>query len=351
MSLRKLFLIGMAGVLTISIVAACSKSSSPTTSSSPSKTSSSTQSTSSASKQLTRLRMGTVAVGTSAYTVGSTIAALSNKYNPDINISVTSESAEAEAVRIMGTGEAQIALGSPRLFWQGANAQGPFKDQKPIPGINVLWWGWGSHFHFIVPAKSSIKSLADLKGKRIGVNNVGTTAYNDARSIATVAGLDIEKDVKWYPGSDSVLVGALKDGNIDAIIRPLGIGAAAFTEAFRSQELKLLPIPRDIFDKFLALTKEPAAFFFFGSFPKGSYPGQDSEVPTFGYIGGYGIRSDVPEDVVYKITKANWTHLDEAAQTSALNTQWKGLLDVPIDATTPRHPGAVKALKELNLLK
>lgn len=66
-------------------------------------------------------------------------------------------------------------------------------------------------------AQPSIKSVAELRGKRIGGSTVGSLEYGWMKELLPKFGLQLEKDVTFVPvGSTSTRFAALKAGTIDA---------------------------------------------------------------------------------------------------------------------------------------
>ena len=83
----------------------------------------------------------------------------------------------------------------------------------------------------------------------------------------------------------------------------------------------------------------------------GIYPNQDRDVHTTAVKMVMFTRGDMPEDVVYNLTKAFWEQIDEMGQAQK---NLKGLK--PEDAVkdiagVPLHPGAERYYREIGVLK
>jgi hypothetical protein len=81
----------------------------------------------------------------------------------------------------------------------------------------------------------------------------------------------------------------------------------------------------------------------------GTYPKQDKDVPAIGYSTHIVAACDLPEDVVYKMTKAMATHVADMA---AVVKPIAGLTpkDMAADICVPFHKGAAKYYKEVGAM-
>lgn len=302
--------------------------------------------------QTVYLRMAVTEPGGSSYTNGAIVAALSNKYNKDIVISVIPERSAADAMNLFSQGKIDIALGSAKTSWQAATSVGPYAGKAPIV-TRATWHGWAQNMHILVPKNSSIQSLTDLKGKRLGVAEVGVLSNDYSVKLLKAAGIDAAKDLKMLPGTTEDSIRALKDKTVDAAMRMFGVPSPVFEEAFLSQDLRLIPISNDVFKAFVQILgpEGEGRFSYQATIPKGIYKGVDQDVPSFTITSGFFVSPNMDADIMYRITKEVWGHYDEAVAIHSLAKIWKSLLPTPIDSSAPRHPGVEKALKELNLIK
>jgi NitT/TauT family transport system substrate-binding protein len=72
-------------------------------------------------------------------------------------------------------------------------------------------------YPFVLEVKADIKTVADLKGKKVGVSSVGSSSDIATRAALKKMGLDPDKDVTIVPvGSTSARTAALLGGAIDA---------------------------------------------------------------------------------------------------------------------------------------
>jgi NitT/TauT family transport system substrate-binding protein len=72
--------------------------------------------------------------------------------------------------------------------------------------------------------KTDIKTVADLKGKKIGISGMGSPPHLYASRVLAVAGMDPKNDVKWVTFPPDAMGLALDQGNIDAVASAEPIG-------------------------------------------------------------------------------------------------------------------------------
>lgn len=99
---------------------------------------------------------------------------------------------------------------------------------KPIEqGLDVKMTG-GIHrgcLRVQAPANSPIKTVKDLKGKKIGVPGMGTPPFIFANRVLGANGIDPSKDVTWVVYPIGTLGLALEKGEVDAIADSEPIGS------------------------------------------------------------------------------------------------------------------------------
>ena len=135
-------------------------------------------------------------------------------------------------------GNTQFAVGTPSF-------QMPLFAKGELPAIvNYYEYTYPYKWDVAVLEGSPIKSYQDLKGKKIGVSDLGTTDYPVTRAVLKNIGIDPDKDVQWVATGAGVTAGvALQRGVIDAL--------AYFDTGFGQIEaanipIHLLPRPKDV---------------------------------------------------------------------------------------------------------
>ncbi|MCS6154619.1 TAXI family TRAP transporter solute-binding subunit [Shewanella baltica] len=272
--------------------------------------------------------------------------ALSQLYGTGIEGSKTSVQATKASVENLnllqaGRGELALALGdSVAAAYQGDIDAG-FKT--PLDKIRVLASAYPNYIQIVANKESGIKTLADLKGKRISVGAPKSGTELNARSIFKAAGLSYEDmgKVEFLPYAESVEL--IKNRQLDATLQSSGLGMAAIRDLAATMAINFVEIPEDV----IAKINNPA--YQHGVIPASTYEGQTTDVSTVAIQNLLVTQSGVSDDLAYQMTKIMFEHLDRlgnahsAAKSISLEKATKNL---PI----PLHLGAERYYKEVGAL-
>ncbi|HXT04397.1 MAG TPA: TAXI family TRAP transporter solute-binding subunit, partial [Casimicrobiaceae bacterium] len=146
----------------------------------------------------------------------------------------------------------------------------------------------------------------------------------------------------YLPFGESVEL--MKNRQLDATLQSAGLGASSLRDLAASVDIVVVPIPAEVIRK----THDPA--YLPATIPANTYRGQTGEVHTAAVQNFLVTREEVSIDIVYGMTKALWTNLDQlvAAHSAAKAIDLKHALDgMPL----PLHPGAEKYYKEVGIIK
>ncbi|MEM1599058.1 MAG: TAXI family TRAP transporter solute-binding subunit, partial [Pyrobaculum sp.] len=224
---------------------------------------------------------------------------------------------------------------------------------KPAP-IAILWAMYPNHLHIVTRSDSGIKSLYDLKGKRVSTGAPGSGTEVEALLLLQVLGIDPAKDfAKWERLGAAESANALRDGSIDAYFWSGGLPTSSIVELAaalkqRGVSLVLISVPDDVIAKFQEKFPGIASK---GVISKSVY-GTENDVQTLAFWNMFVCHKDVPEDLAYLITKTVFEHLDilQASVAAAKDTTLKNAL-LYYGGTIPYHPGALRYYKEKGLIK
>lgn len=289
------------------------------------------------------LRIMTGPQGGSWYPLGGAIAEILKQEVPGTTASVLPG---AGIINIQGveTGRAEIGFGNSVSTADAIAGREPFKT--PAKNVRQLGTLYMQYFQVVVLEDAGIKSVVDLKGKSIAVQPRGNTGEQMTRELLQVYGLSYKDMAKVSHVSYNDAVALMKDGHAQAFTLITTVPAAAILDLASSRKIRMLTLPDD---KFKELQKINSGYSR-REIPKGIYPGVEYDVHQFGTYTHLMIRADLPDDLVYGITKALAKNADSLG---AVVKDVKGLTvkEMAFDVGVPYHPGAMKFYKEAGALK
>jgi TRAP transporter TAXI family solute receptor len=278
------------------------------------------------------------------YPLGVALAGLIGKALPNAKTSVQATKASVENLNLLEAGRGEIAftLGdSLDDAWNGKAESGFKTPLKKLRGIAAIY---PNYIQIMARGDEGIKTLADLKGKKVSVGAPQSGTELNARVIFAAAGMSYKdfSKVEYLPFGESVEL--MKNRQIDATLQSAGLGVSALRDLAASMDTVIVPIPPEVIKK----TNDPA--YLPGTIPADTYRGQTADVPTAAVQNYLVTQEGVSNDTVYAMTKALWTGLDQlvAAHSAAKAINLKHALEgMPV----PLHPGAEKYYREVGLIK
>ena len=265
----------------------------------------------------------------------------------DLNLRATVESSGASVAnaQLIGTGDADFALLQNDIAFYAYNGVtlSAFKD-KPIKNMGAVFTIYPELVHAVVTKASGVKTVRDLKGKKVVLGPQGSGTEANALQLLEAYGLQ-ESDVKAERIDAAAAADQLKDGRVDAAFFTTGLGSAVILDMFISGKAALVPVAGSEAEAM----KKKYPFYTSVKVPANTYKDQ-AEATTVAVMAMMVARSDLPEDLVYRFTKAIFDDLKQfhaahsAAQSLTLETALSGN---PI----PLHPGAARFYKEKGILR
>ena len=277
------------------------------------------------------------------YPIGVALSQLYGNGIDGAKTSVQATKASVENLNLLqaGRGELAFALGdSVADAWNGVEDAG-FK--APLKKLRAIAGTYPNYIQIVANAESGIKTLDDLKGKRISVGAPKSGTELNARAIFAAAGLTYEDmgKVEFLPYAESVEL--IKNRQLDATLQSSGLGMAAIRDLASTMKIDFVAIPAEVTAKIGNAAYQAATI------PAGTYDGQDADVPTVAITNILVSHEGVSDEVAYQMTKLMFDNLERlgnahsAAKDIKLETAAKNL---PI----PLHPGAERFYKEAGAL-
>ena len=273
------------------------------------------------------------------YPLGGAMAEIFNKNIPGMNASAQSTGASVANINLIKDGKVEVALVQNDIAYYAANGTEMFKDKKveAIQGIASLY---NETIQIVTIEGKGIKTVADLKGKRVAVGALGSGTEANARQIMEIFGITYA-DIKPQYLSFGEAANGLKDGNIDVAFVTAGAPTAAIQDIAAQHKVALVSVPAD---KAEALIKK-YPFYAKQTIKGKTYPTVTEDVQTVAVKAMLVTSSKVDADLVYKMTKAMYTNLDriKSAHAQGANVQKATALE---GMGIKVHAGADKFFKE-----
>jgi TRAP transporter TAXI family solute receptor len=142
-------------------------------------------------------------------------------------------------------------------------------------------------------------------------------------------------------GNYAEIADELVAGDLDCFAYTAGTDVPLIHTIEENMDVTILPVEKEVLDK-LAARFHTSAYVI----TKGAYKGVSEPVLTLGDYTSLIVRADLPESLVYEITKTLWENRDTVAKAIS---DFAGLSPVTaLSNDFPMHPGALKFWKELN---
>ena len=231
-------------------------------------------------------------------------------------------------------------------YWAYRGEQVFSRNGSKVENLRAIANLYPEAIHLVVRANAGIKSIADLRGKRVSLGEKESGTRVDAEIILRAYGLNARRIRARYlnpgPAAD-----ALREGKLDAFFLVAGTPAAAISELASTIEIALVPIAGARIEKLI----KRYPFFSQGRIAGEAYRGV-GETRTLTVGAQWVVSAKVPADIVYGITKALWHAntrrlLDRGHPKGKVIRIESALRGIGI----PLHPGAERYYREAGLIK
>ncbi|MFZ5650879.1 MAG: TAXI family TRAP transporter solute-binding subunit [Bacillota bacterium] len=299
-----------------------------------------------APKAKNKYSFATAGTGGTYYPMGGGVASVV-KEATGIEIAVETSGGSAENLRLIQSGETDMAWANASEIYWAWNGQEFFKGQN-VKDFRVVAFSWNAIYHWAVHKDSGIKSFADLKGKKVAIGPQGSGAAVFAETYLKSVGMWDKVQPMYLPPDDSAT--SFKDKKVALFGYFSRVPMSALMDITATADITLLD-PTVEGEKAGFSQKYP--FYTKTVIPKGAYKGQDKDVAKYGNPVYLVVHKKVPDQVVYDMLKAIYSEsgqkrllqTNKAAEDMTIKNSMSGLAELGV----PLHPGAVKFFKEQNV--
>ena len=289
------------------------------------------------------LSVGTAPPGGAFFVVGGAIAQVVSNHTGDMNWEVSAEATKGtqENIRRLAKSELEFALANAAISYFAVRGEGAWKREQPIRTVMTLAPNVAL---FITPQSSGVKTLSDLKGKRVVVGPAGAGFEYFLQPILGAHDVSYE-DFTPLHNTQAGAVDMLADGSAAAAFLGGAVPTASITRASASQNIFFIPFvdtaKQELFENY--------PFFNAVVIPSGTYRGQDE--PFHGMnVGAMHLitATNLDAETVYQFTK---TLYEQRAEVVKIHPAGKAINPKNIikDTGTPFHPGAIRYYKEIGI--
>ncbi len=295
-------------------------------------------------------RIGTGGTSGTYYPIGGLIAnAVSGTAEsgvPGLVATAVSSNGSVANINAIQSGALESGFSQSDVAYWAYTGTGLYDGKGKVEDLRLIATLYPETIHIVASQDAGIKSVADLRGKRVSLDEPGSGTLVDARIVLAAYGLteeDIEAEyLKPGPAGDR-----LRDGALDAFFFVGGYPTGAISELATSSGISLVPIDGPEAEKLLS----EYGFFAKDTVPEGVYAGV-GDTQTISVAAQWVTSAKQPEELVYNIVKVMWND----ATRRALDTgHAKGKLITLQNATTglgiPLHPGAERFYREAGVIQ
>lgn len=255
--------------------------------------------------------------------------------------------ASAANVTAVQNGHMESGFAASFVVHPAFNGEGDFQKTGAMSRLRVIANLFPEEMHLILSKNSAIKSIGDLKGKRVGIGQAGSGTQLAVLRYLKEFGID-RSNIDESELNQAQSGERMADGHLDAFFYIAPAPTAAILQLDTTAGMKLYSFKDDELDKLSKLMP----YFYRATIPAGTYPGVTQETKTAAVGAQWVTSANVSDDLVYNITKALWNKNSAAlfatghpkAKLIQLKTALEGV-------QTPLHPGAERFYREQGLIK
>jgi TRAP transporter TAXI family solute receptor len=276
------------------------------------------------------------------YPMGGGLAAVLSKHVAGMQATAEVTGGSVDNLNLIASGKPYVGFSMVDAALDASKGEGKFSGRKV--DLRTLLVLYPNRMHVVSTESTGIKSMKDLKGKRVSTGSPGSATEVMALRLIEASGLDPNKDMTRERLGAAESVNALKDKKIEAFFWVGGLPTAAVTDLASTPGTKIKMI--DHADAVAAMNKKYGNLYYADTIPKSVYSGMDADNKIASVANVLLVNANMPDDQAYKIVKAVFDHQKELV---AVHKEYASVT-IPnqkqVSTPIPFHPGAVKFIRE-----
>jgi uncharacterized protein len=248
------------------------------------------------------ITIGTASPGGSYFVYGEGLARILTR---ELKTTVWARPTEGptENVKLLETGELQLAFVTLGVAQQGWNGTGVWTNGTKYRALRAMFPMYDTPFQFVTLRDSGILSLADMAGRKVGIGPEGGTSGLYMPQVFKTLKLDAD----FRTGSWEDLTAKVQAGSLDALAVAAGVPVPSFAALERSHKVRYVPLAQhQMVSLRLALPELGSSLI-----AAGTYPSLLRHYQTVGMFNFAVAHSTLPDDLVYAIIDAVFSHHDD----------------------------------------
>lgn len=280
------------------------------------------------------------------YPIGGVISQIIDADVPDTSGSVESTGASVENIRLIGNGDAELAITQGDAADQAYNGIAEFEGGEVQ--TNALVVLYPNVFHTVTLAsikdRLGLDCFSDVAGHRYSVGDVGSGNEATTNQVFASLGMDVASDIERRQLGYSETSNGLTSGGIDAGSWVVGQGHGGISELAATDTIALVPMCEQEVEQIL----EGYGGYTEHTIPGGTYPGVEDDVTTIATWNALVAPAGMDEEQAYEITKAIFENVDQLVSAYAPAEEYVVPESVE-NSPVPLHPGAVRYYEEVGV--
>jgi TRAP transporter TAXI family solute receptor len=262
------------------------------------------------------------------------------KNNANIAVNAVSTGGSKDNIQGIDVGDYQLGTVQSDVMDYAWNGTRSFEKDGKVESFRTVA-GLYAEAVQLITVNPEIKSVADLKGKKVSIGAPGSGVYFNAIDVLSAAGI-AETDIKPQYQNFDESADALKDGKIDAAFIVAGAPTPAITElSMTNTNTRIVPIDGAFAEKLM----KDNTFYSVYKIPANTYSNQTEEISTVTVKATLIVSADANVEEVYNLTAALFDNIEAISKEHAKGAELS-LQNATEGLTVPFHAGAAKYFKE-----
>jgi TRAP transporter TAXI family solute receptor len=261
-----------------------------------------------------------------------------------ITFTIQSTGASKANIQLLAAGDVEMAIVQNDVMDYAYKGTDLFNGEQ-IQDFSAVAALYAEVCQVVANPAGGIKTIADLKGKRVSVGDAGSGTEFNARQILEAYGITFD-DINKQNLSFGASADALRDNKIDAFFCVAGAPTTAIVDLATNKDIIILEVD----DSHAAALAAKYPFYTQYPIAANSYRGQGSPVKTVAVKATIIAKKSVPEDAVYSVVKSLFDNQAAIAASHAKGAELSTSYAVE-GISVPFHPGAEKYFREIGALK